>query len=190
MTNLKNPTFKELALRFKVAAITLKKIHKAGHLVNVTIEDERITQMRRYLSAKRPLSVAMLLQLLREPALITDLGVYERQGRAILLGIGDPRLGALKTNPWLHIMGASMSEDRSLGVLLDWLQATIPQAGCNYHWIAVRAMWEVPQEKFKAVYARLPRALLNARAHPRLAGWSDADDGVTQFYRPILEFDL
>lgn len=188
---MQNPTIKELASRFKVAAGALKKLHLAGHLVNVTVEDDRAGQMRRYLGSRRPLSVEMLLALLREPDLCGELTVYESQARHILAGIGDPALGALPAEDWSDIIAASQNDADGLSAMVDWLQSIIPAAGCGYHWVGVRAMWHCRPDKFKQVYNRLPRALINARANPRMAGWSDASDGTTRFMRPTkLEYDL
>lgn len=177
----------ELHARSKIGVRKLKWLHTNGFLVNVSFADDRLLKMHKYLSSRRPLSVEQLLALIREPKLIDSLPANHARARASVAEIGKPEQGALPAADWLHILGASMNEPSSLAVIVDWLRSVIPAGGCGYHWIAVRAMWNCPAEKFKQTYSRLPRALINARAHPSLAGWSNADTGTTRFMRPILD---
>ena len=187
----------EIADKFGLPVKKLQRMEKAGLLVT-TPGDERPHKMKGYLASNRPLSVAQLLDLMREPALFDQLGklgTYEAKARAQVDELGDVAADALSVEVAANLIyGGAIADGDSLRTLESWLHAVIPAKGCSYHYVAARMLYNVPGGRFAVSYRYLPRAILNLRNLPSLAGWSSRDEGVnapTKFHRPAnLVLDL
>lgn len=181
----------ELAKSYNISITKVQRLYRDGWLRGVSNSNVEIRKMKQYLMNKRPLSTAMCISLLRDNSLLEELGGVMQKAVVQLSHIGNPDDGALPADKWGDIVGASINDIDSLNSIADWLLQAIPSSGCNYHYIAVRLLWNVPQERLAQVYSRIPRCLINVRAIPRLAGCSDRADGPTKFYRPETKnFDL
>lgn len=177
----------EIAEKYNLPIRKLKKLEADGLLVT-TAGDSRPIKMRAYLSSNRPLSVVQLIDLKRDSsgALLARLGGYRIRAEELLAEVGDIASGAHPGGTATsRLYGAAILERPALDALAEWLRETIPPQGCSYHYIATRLLWNVPADQLPRAYKFLPRALINLRALPELAGWSTKEKGEgTRFIRP------
>lgn len=180
----------EIADEYGLPIKKLQRLAKAGLLVT-TPGDDRPHKMRSYLASNRHLSVAQLLDLMREPALFDQLGklgTYEAKARKQLKALGDVKAGAIPTETAANLIyGAAIAELDSLEKLASWIKSTVPPGGCSYHYLAARMLFNVPGGRFAVSYNFLQRAILNLRNMPALAGWSSKGsepNAPTKFHRP------
>lgn len=182
----------EIAARYRLPIGPLRRMEKAGLLVADSSGIDGAAKMRHYLASGRPLSVAQLIELARgDRALMAKLGPYRAKAKAQVSALGDiasDGLGAGFTAGLIY--GAAVADPGSLETLAEWLKRTVPADGCGYHYVACRMIWDCPLERWAQTYKFLPRAIINLRSMPELAGWSSKGKGeTTKFHRPE-RFDL
>lgn len=171
----------QLSEEFKIPVAKLKRMQRRGFLPTIEETFDIVQQAKLYLNNKRPLSTAMLIEFSRKPSLLKSFtGAASTRVHDALDEIGDPNNGAFH-GPSTEIIGASMNEPESVRNVTNWLLRSIPPSGCGYHYLAVRLLWHVPQERFAQSYARCARAILNARAMPQMIGRSVTENGTTRF---------
>lgn len=180
-----------LAFRYKIAKTKLRAMLRDGYLPGVSDGRNLADRIIHYMRSNRPISVEMIIGLKRDPALFKALGKFEKPARALIKSFGDIEGEAYPAGRAVpYILAAATNEREALDDIAAWLAGIIPARGCGYHYVACRLAWNVPEDKFARVYAKLPRAILNIRSLPAMADIAVKIDGKAWFVPPRESFDL
>lgn len=164
----------EVAAQFKISVSKLRKLDKAG-LLRLDKAHPLTDAMRFYLSKGKPLTVPHLVALVESPALIEELGDKAGAALAQVAILNAPTAAPLEIVA--EIDQAARGDSDAVGRLIPWIKATIVAAAAqghpivNHHYLAVRLALGSPASLREYNTARIPRALLNCRRHPGMAGW-------------------
>ena len=184
-------TIYDIADEYKISVRKARLMLKNGDL-NIDSDTKRseIRQIAHYLKKARPLTVSNILTLLRHPEKIDALGAQAKAAKKYLASLGNVERESLSASQAANmIYGASISDEIFLPKFAQWLASVIPASGCGYHYLAVRAILNVPENRFSETYRALPRAILHARRTQFLSGMSEKAD-IVRFFRPEINFDL
>lgn len=185
-------TVHEIADEYKISVRKVRLMLKNGDL-NIESDTKRseVKQIAHYLKKARPLSVANIISLLRQPEKIDALGLQAKAARKYLASLGDIAGESLSGSQAANmIYGAAISDEIFLPKFAQWLASVIPANGCGYHYLAARAIYNAPENRFAETYRSLPRAILHARRTAYLAGMSEKAGATVRFFRPEIIFDL
>lgn len=164
----------EVARDFKISLSKLRKLDKAG-LLRLDKSDPIVDAMRFYLGKGKPLTVPQLVALVESPALIEDLGDKAGVALAQVAMLNAPTAAPFEVAA--EIDQAARGDLDAIGRIVPWLKSTLIAAESqghgvvNHHYLAVRLALGSPASLREYNTARIPRALLNCRRHPGMAGW-------------------
>lgn len=115
------------------------------------------------------LTAAQLVELIKEPGGLLELGKYAGKAEREIAALGKPQ--AAPSEVVANIMEAAKGEPEALQILVDWLKSIIGESPVGHAFIATRLLLGIPATIRKFEAPRIPRALLNARQHPEFAGY-------------------
>lgn len=174
---------------FHISLSKARKMEKGGWL-RVAGSDTATDAMRASLSNGDRLTALQLVELIEAPAMMLDLGKYASKAQAELDALGGPRPAPREVVA--NIMEAAKSEPEAVEILIGWLKSVIGSEPVGHAFLAVRLLLGLPASIRKSEGARIPRALLNARNHPTMAGWwhiqpSTKNRNVTIYQKKLLD---
>ena len=130
------------------------------------------TDLAREAMAKgNPLSVAQLVQLIDEPRLLLELGKYADKAESQVEALGKPENQVAPKPVSAAVFEAARNDPEQVEIIVDWLKHVIPARPVGHAYLATRLLLGIPASIRKYEAPRIPRALLNCRNHPELAGW-------------------
>lgn len=188
------PTIAELSQAHKIPVRHLRKLADL-RLLNCEIEKPKpLDEILATLKKGNPLSAFQLLSLIREPGRLNGLPLeYSDAAKIQIRLLGDIERDAFNPERGAHniITEASAGDPVALREFGEWLASVIPEDGCGYSYLAVRALASVDARFLELVKSRVSKAVLKARSHPALAGMSETENRKTRFFRRAVEnFDL
>lgn len=186
-------TIHEFAAFYRVSVKKLRQMQFNGH-ANFGIsgsQSDTIVRMRSRLKRGQSLTVENLIMLANGVVQYEELDAYARRARKQVNALGPIAVDALPVDRRSWINGSAIKDGMACKLLSEWIASVIPEAGCDYHYIAVRIMWNIPDQNFKAVYAVVARAVMNCRHASALDGMSETINGRTKFFKksPLI-YDL
>lgn len=183
-------TLKEISLKSGVGVHSLRKLVKTGFLKAMD-EDPQATAIRNMLAKQRPLSVSHLVAIMTEPALVEMLGRYGAEAQAQVARLGRVYDSAAPREISALIDDAANNRADAVAALGGWLRVSIPEHDVSHAWLAIRLIWNSPENLRAEDIKRVPLALINVR--PEIPGYWRVDklDGRTQtIYRCPKFIDL
>ena len=187
---LKMLTIKEFAEKYKIRVSKLRAIERDKLITFRPHEDSPIETIIIQLKKNNHLTAANLRHLILHPESLLELGDYRRSAKACLKRMGDVQGQAIAADQSPHILidQAAAGDPIAVSKLARWIASIIPVDGCGYHYIAVRALLNVPDHAFDLAYRSFVRAMTKARKDPELEGMSETENRATRFFRK--KFDL
>jgi hypothetical protein len=186
----------QLSTRSGIPVTKLRKLEKLKAL-QVDEAPEFLDTLIFHMRGNRTLSVAHLLMLRDQPALLDDLRAekprYASRAREQLTALGDVSAHMAPRDVTAAIRGASRGDDDASLVIVDWLKTILPAAPVPHAWVAARLL--APLNEFVRGEAAplLSPALLNVRKLPELAGWWHSKKigtrSVIEYFRHWSEFN-
>jgi len=161
-------TLEEISKNHKVPLRHLKTLSRAGLLV-FEKEDARIAGMKKALRSAKHLSVWHCLTLIREPALLAELGVHRDRAKSQLDAIGKIQKGFGDRSHNL-IFGAAILDVELTNELAALILSDLPP-GLSYHALALRLLWDVSPARARNSANYVAKAITNLKNHPALQDW-------------------
>lgn len=162
-------TLEQIAEDFKIPLVKVKRLAKAG-LLNYKPVDARISRMKNSLRCKNHLSVLHCLALIREPALLAELGPQREAAESQLRALGNvskEHFGEVAAN---LIYGAAIMDPKAIETLAAHIPATLPP-GLSYHALGARLLWGISGPRLFQTANYLKKAITNLQNHPDLQTW-------------------
>lgn len=164
------PTIYDFADEFKISLAKVRAIAKRyPHWFNSDLEPAE--ELRAYLSKGKGATAPQLASLIENPSWLLALGRYAGEAQRELDKLDRPQDEVAPKEVVANLMEAAKGEAEGLAILVNWLRSIVPEKPVGHSYIAVRLILGIPESIRKSESARIPRALLNARAHPDFAGW-------------------
>lgn len=183
----------EMNEKYGASIRTLKRMEKDGVFGDgVRIKPNReIDKICYRLKKDQQLTVENLVHLAKGMIDFSKLDPYSAKAKKQVKALGDIGATAFpEADIWL-IANASLKKDEAVKSFAEWIAKTIPDGGCGYHYIAVRALWNCPDTQFKFNYARIARAIVAARKSEILIGRAtNTANHMTFSAKKCLTFDL
>lgn len=181
-----------LSTQYRIPMKKLRMMVIAGDLI---VADEEITEIDKIiftLKKANPLSTRQLCHLLRHPGDMKKLGSYALAAEMQIDNLGHVKAEMLKAERKPHNMIVNASSDiaGAADILAEWLSSVIPQHGCNYAYLAVRACVNVEENFYELSLNHISKAIRRARAAPALEGMSEVIGNGTKFFQRKKSFDL
>lgn len=142
--------------------------------------DARFDPHRSRLAKGNRLTALQLVDLLENRGGLIELGKYAGKAERELAALGDPQGQVAPKEVAANIMEAAKDEPEAVKLVVDWLRSIIPADPVEHPYIATRLLLGIPANIRQYESPRIPRALLNARKHPDLAGWWRVENGPSQ----------
>lgn len=175
---------------FHISLSKARKMDKGGWL-RLAGSNDALDPIRASLANGDHLTAAQLVELIEAPTGLAELGKYAAKAEREIAVLGKPE--AAPSVVVANIMEAAKGEPEAVQILVDWLKSIIGKAPIGHAFVAVRLLLGISEGIRKYEGPRIPRALLNARNHPSMAGWWRTELGpknrnVTVYQKP--NFDL
>lgn len=180
----------------KVSLRTLRKLERLGFLKNAESENPLASKINYNLRKGNALSVVELAALLQDDELWFYLGDYVDRAKTQVAALGKVDPDKVPSGMASTIELAARDDPQGVAPLVDWMKATIPEAGdVSHHFLAVRLLLGVPETQRDMVAGWIPRAFLNCRKFEAFAGWwkvtGKPGARLTIYYQPHdLPLDL
>lgn len=173
--------------------IPLKKIRMmvlAGDLFVAAESFSDFDKLVFALKKANPLSTRQLCHLLRTPGDLKKLGKYRDYAELQLESLGNVKADMLRseTKPHNLIVNCAIGDAPSIDRFAEWLSSVIPERGCNYTFLAVRACVNVEENFYEIALNHISKAIRRARGAPALDGMSAVEGNGTKFFK--RKFDL
>lgn len=143
-------------------------------------EDSRFDPLRATLAKGNRLTAPQLVELIENRAGLLELGKYAATAQRELDALGKVKGQEAPKAVVANIMEAAKNEPDAVQILVDWLRDVIPAEPVEHAYLAVRLLLGLPENIRKYEAPRIPRALLNARNHPDLAGWWRLEKSISR----------
>lgn len=184
----------EFSEKFRISLRKARKMDKAGVLRLDSGESEHGAEIRLQLRKGQPLTVAQLLYIIEDPAIMSELWPYDEKAKNQLAALGNVNDEAAPREVAAHITEAARGDDEAIGVLIGGMKEIIPIEPVPHHWIAVRLLMGLPSNIRGYDVPLIRRALLNCRKHTDFERWWCVENirsrRVTLYRRPEIRFDL
>lgn len=184
----------EFCEKFKISLRKARKMDKAGVLRLDFGESENGAEIRLQLRKGQPLTVAHLLYIIEQPAIMSELWPYDEKVKSQLAALGNVDDEAAPREVAAYIGEAARGDDEAIGILVRWMKEKIPAEPVAHYWVATRLLMGLPANIRGYDVPRIRRALLNCRKSPDFRGWWRVEPirsrQVTFYQRPEKLFDL
>lgn len=183
----------EIHEKSNVSLRTLRKLEKLGFLkVGRTEGDETLLKLTLNLRKGNPLTPRELLGLYKNPGWLESLGKHAAAGDAWLEMLGDAKRDACPWSIAAEIPGAAAGEADAIAALAKWLSQHIETSSAYeeprvYAYVAVRLLYNIPDNLLKMNFPVLGAAMLKIRKHPAMIGKSFVDDDRRTKFRKALD---
>lgn len=188
------PTINEFAKSIGLSLRKLRKIDRAlsgKFLPLLESADPVADTIRNYYRKTRTLTVAQMVTLIADPAIIDRLKPYGDAMRAILAELGD--VVPAPFDAAAYIDAASRGDEDAILRIVKWIKTTLPDYPVPHAYLATRLLLGVPPEMREYEAPRMSRVMLNCRKHHELSGWWHVAERngrqMTLYARPG-EYDL
>jgi len=169
----------EFADEFRLSLAKARKIKKRFPQI-FDGEDSRFDPMRATLAKGNRLTASQLVELIENKAGLLELGKYAATAQRELELLRNPEGQPAPKLVVANIMEAARNEPEAVQVMVNWLRDVIPAHAVEHGYLAVRLLLGLPANMRESEAPRIPRALLNARNHPDLAGWWRLEKSVSR----------
>jgi len=174
----------EIASKYKIPLAKVRKLEKDGLLKSVAC-DERPAKIKFYMGKGNALTVLQMLMLLKEPAILWQLGPYQERAQSQLAALGDVAAGSFGERAANLIYGAAILEPECTNELASMVRGMIRREGeISYAALAARMLWDTPASRLSHANRCLRPAMANLRKHPDLVGWVLVEGKKTIFRAP------
>lgn len=184
----------EFCEKYRISLRKARKMDKAGVLRLDAGESEHGAEIRLQLRKGQPLTVAQLIYIIEEPAIISELWPYDEKAKNQLAALGNVNDEAAPREVAAYITEAARGDEEAVGVVMDWAKEAIGPEPTNHHGLAVRLLMGIPANIRGYDVPSIRRALLNCRKSPDFKGWWRVEKRgsrrVTLYQRPEMTFDL
>lgn len=184
----------EFCEKFRISLRKARKMDKAGVLRLDFDESEHGAEIRLQLRKGQPLTVAHLLYVVEQPAIMSELWPYDDKAKNQLAALGNVDDEAAPREVAAYIAEAARGDDEAIGILVRWMKEKIPAEPVAHYWVATRLLMGLPANIRGYDVPRIRRALLNCRKSPDFRGWWRVEPirsrRVTFYQRPEKLFDL
>jgi hypothetical protein len=183
-------TIYQISKEYKIPLKKVKEMFEAGCLNALTASnpfEDIVISLRK----ANQLSSYHRTLLLRNPTWLKLMGedlVWFAKNNLKPLGDAIGESLPLDAIPHALIDGAATNDENRISQFARWIASVIPEKGCDYHYVAVRALLNVPEHLLEFTAQRVSRAIAKARQDPALEGMSATENRVTQFFQK--QFDL
>lgn len=147
-----------------------------------------VTRMKHYIGRGQHLTLDQLMRLIEAPALIKAMGTKAATARQQIAALEDPVANAADSSIAAFAMSAANHDPAAIEKFVQWVQATIPPAGCTYHYLALRVIYGAHENFRPSLIRRMQFAMLVLRSHSSFAGWFTVRDNrgrsETFYHRP------
>jgi len=174
---------------------SLRKLEKLGVLkVSKSSAHPELSRIRAALRRGNPLTAYQLVTLYRYPAMLEQVGDARAKTRAEIAveALGDVKGEACPWSIAADIPGAAIKEKEAIRSLATWIVRHIDAHAADYErgqfhaYLAVRLLYEVPENLMQQNYPVLAPALLQIRKHPVMWGYSATNEkGHTVYRKPL-----
>lgn len=183
----------ELSEELRIPLRKLQKLHSLGHLAKVSFpERDTATKVIAQMKKGNPLTVEQIRALIlnRNGELAAIPKEWAKPIGRMIVQLGDMS-NSLQPDDFPHnlIFDAANKDADGLARFSAWIASIIPEGGCSYQYVGVRAALNISDVQFPVVYPVLAKAIRNARKHENLAGMSSIINRATVFHRE-KSFDL
>lgn len=182
----------EFSEEFKISLAKARAIKKRfPHIFDG--EDSRFDPLRSTLAKGNRLTAQQLVGLIEAPGNLLELGKHAGTAERQLAALGDAKGQVAPVEVVANILEAAKGEPEAVEIMVNWLKSVIPDKPVEHAYLAVRLLLGVRENIRRFEAPRIPRALLNARNHPGLAGWWRTEKTKTSQTRTFYQknpFDL
>lgn len=184
----------EFCEKFRISLRKARKMEKAGVLRLASGDSEHGAEIRLQLQKGQPLTVAHLLYIIEDSAIMSELWQYGDKVKSQLAALGRVKEESAPREVAAYISDAARRDQEAVGVLIRWAMEVIPAEPITHHWLATRLLLGISANVRKYDVPRIGRALLNCRKHPDFKRWWRVEvrssRKVTLYQRPEIRFDL
>lgn len=185
----------EIRERTGIALRTLQKLDEIGALDHDPV-DPIVSDIYTNLGKRVPLTVAQLLALIEQPALLTSLGKHQDDAQFEIEDLGNYVAEAAPQKVYFQLGDAAYNDDQAIRKIVAWIKSIIPpHYPVRHSYIAIRLVTGSTQPEMRKHYLKIiGRALGYCRAHPEFNGWWKVEAGkgkrVTWYSQPQISYDL
>ena len=182
------PTLIQISDKYHISLKKLQVMDQDG-LFRDIIAPTPLEEISLSLRKCNPLSARQIVLLLHNPDWLEkfdDSQLWSAKSQLKHIGNLSDALPADRL-PHILLDNASGGIAKRITELAVWIASVIPPVGCGYHYIAARALLNVP-EGFLDLSSKLcSKAIMKARKDPALAGMSETKNRQTRFFHPTLD---
>lgn len=184
----------EFCEKFRISLRKARNMEKTGVLRITSVGSEHGAEIRFQLQKGQPLTVAHLLYIIEDSAIMSELWPYGDKVKIQLAALGRVKDEAAPREVAAYISDAARRNQEAVEVLMRWAMEVIPAEPVTHHWLATRLLMGISANVRKYDVPRISRALLNCRKHPEFQRWWRVEvrssRRVTLYQRPEKRFDL
>lgn len=159
----------EFCERYHISRVKARRMNKDGVLRLNESPPDPVTLIRQCLARGHDLTAEQAVYLIEQPDVVAALGTYSDRVSAQLALLGD-----MKPAPAIiaaYVTDAARNDREAVTALVDWIKGVLPTRPVSHTYLAARLLIALAPNVRQYDVPRLPRALLNCRKSPDLAGW-------------------